>query len=71
MFDSGGAVLKRGYVWNETWIAATMYTCERITLLQDVDRHLRFQFEGASKAWTHRAQLLLIDASWMKVSSGG
>jgi hypothetical protein len=25
MFKSGGAVLKRGYVWNEIGIAATMY----------------------------------------------
>jgi hypothetical protein len=25
MFKSGGAVLKRGYVWNETAIVATMY----------------------------------------------
>jgi hypothetical protein len=25
MFKSGGGVLKRGYVWNETAIAATMY----------------------------------------------
>jgi hypothetical protein len=25
MFKSGGVVLKRGYVWNETAIAATMY----------------------------------------------
>jgi hypothetical protein len=25
MFKSGGAVLKRGYVWNETAMVATMY----------------------------------------------
>jgi hypothetical protein len=25
MFKSGGAVLKRGYVWNQTATAATMY----------------------------------------------
>jgi hypothetical protein len=25
MFNSGRVVLKRGNVWNEIWIAATMY----------------------------------------------
>jgi hypothetical protein len=25
MFKSGGAVVKRGYVWNQTETAATMY----------------------------------------------
>jgi hypothetical protein len=46
MFKSGGAVLKRGYVWNEIGIAATMCNLGLNNSLQNFACHLRSQREA-------------------------
>ena len=53
MFKSGSAVLKRGYVWNETAMAATMYNLRMNNAAARLDYHQRFQRGGADcgAAW--------------------
>jgi len=48
MFKSGGAVVKRGYVWNQTEMAATMCNRWGKNAVQAAAHHLRFQCEGGS-----------------------